>query len=193
MGAGLSRQRQAATSIICAGNRVYSTSQQTPYVRFAMHKPILQLTLVLICATAGPTFGQNDGMIHLPPMVQQGPNTTNIPVRSQEEADKERAKRANEMLQIEIRRDTDKLAQLSAELKDSIDKTNQGILPVDTLKKAEQIEKLAKSVKSKLKQSDRENLRVSGVPIGLIGGSPVSAGTMPISFCRASVCSRNAS
>ena len=36
-------------------------------------------------------------------------------------------------------------------------------------------------------------LRVSGVPIGLIGGSSVSAGTMPISFCRASVCSRIAS
>ena len=36
-------------------------------------------------------------------------------------------------------------------------------------------------------------LRVSGVPIGLIGGSSVSAGTMPICFCRASVCSRIAS
>ena len=36
-------------------------------------------------------------------------------------------------------------------------------------------------------------LRVSEVPIGLIGGSSVSAGTMPISFCRASVSSRIAS
>ena len=36
-------------------------------------------------------------------------------------------------------------------------------------------------------------VRVSGVPIGLIGGSSVSAGTMPSSFCRASVCSRIAS
>ena len=31
--------------------------------------------------------------------------------------------------------------------------------------------------------------RVSGVPIGLSGGSSVSAGTMPSSFCRARVCS----
>jgi len=30
-------------------------------------------------------------------------------------------------------------------------------------------------------------LRVSGVPIGLTGGSSVSAGTMPICFCRARV------
>ena len=36
-------------------------------------------------------------------------------------------------------------------------------------------------------------VRVSGVPIGLIGGSSVSAGTIPISFWRASVCSRIAS
>ena len=36
-------------------------------------------------------------------------------------------------------------------------------------------------------------VRVSGVPIGLIGGSSVSGGTMPISFWRASVCSRIAS
>ena len=36
-------------------------------------------------------------------------------------------------------------------------------------------------------------VRVSGVPIGLIGGSSVSAGTMPSSFWLASVCSRIAS
>ncbi len=36
-------------------------------------------------------------------------------------------------------------------------------------------------------------VRVSGVPIGLTGGSSVSAGTRPIFFWRASVCSRIAS
>ena len=35
--------------------------------------------------------------------------------------------------------------------------------------------------------------KVSGVPIGLTGGSCVSAGTMPSSFWRARVCSRSAS
>ncbi len=118
-----------------------------------MHQPILRLTLLLIWTTAGLAFAQNDGQIHLPPLVQQGPSTSNVPVRSQEEADRERARKANEMLQMEIKRDTEKLAQLSAELKESVDKSSQGILPVDTLKKAEQIEKLARSVKSKLKQS----------------------------------------
>ena len=36
-------------------------------------------------------------------------------------------------------------------------------------------------------------MRVSVVPSGLIGGSSVSGGTMPISFWRARVCSRIAS
>jgi len=115
-----------------------------------MSKAIVSLTLFFACATASLAFGQQ---INLPPMVQQGPNTSNVPVRTQEEADRERAKKANEMLQMEIKRDTEKLVQLSAELKESIDKSSQGLLAADTFKKAEQIEKLARSVKSKLKQS----------------------------------------
>jgi hypothetical protein len=115
-----------------------------------MRNAMLSLTLLFALVTASLSFGQQ---IHLPPMVQQGPSTSNVPVRSQEEADRERAKKANEMLQMEIKRDTEKLVQLSAELKESIDKTSQGLWPADTFKKAEQIEKLARSVKSKIKQS----------------------------------------
>jgi hypothetical protein len=41
---------------------------------------------------------------------------------------------------MEIRRDTEKLAQLTAELKGSRDKSSQGLLPADTLKRRKQIE-----------------------------------------------------
>jgi hypothetical protein len=115
-----------------------------------MLKHILPPILVLTLALAGFAFGQQ---IHLPPMVQQGPSTSNVPIRTQEQEDRERARKANEMLQMEIRRDTEKLFQLTTELKDLVDKSNQGILSADLLKKAEQVEKLAHSVKSKLKQS----------------------------------------
>lgn len=116
-----------------------------------MLKPISLRTLVLTLGLAGLAFAQDE--IHLPPMVRQGPSTSNIPVRTQEEADRERARKANEMLQMEIKRDTEKLFQLTTELKDFVEKSDQGILPADILKKAEQVEKLAHSVKSKLKQS----------------------------------------
>ena len=114
-----------------------------------MSNSILSLVMLIAFATSTFAFGQQ---IHLPPMVQQGPNTSSVPIRTQEEAERERVKKAYEVLQMEIKRDTEKLAQLTAELKEAVDKSNQGLLPADTLKKAEQIEKLARSVKSKIKQ-----------------------------------------
>ena len=109
------------------------------------------LFLLVLCSTWGSlAFGQD---IHLPPLVRQGPTTSNIPVRTEEQVDRERAQKANQLLQMEIKRDTEKLVTLSSELKDFADQRSQGVLSLDAVKKAEQIEKLAKSLKSKIKQS----------------------------------------
>ncbi|MGA8272702.1 MAG: hypothetical protein WB919_14170 [Candidatus Sulfotelmatobacter sp.] len=50
--------------------------------------------------------------------------------------------------------DTEKLLTLAQELKDSVGKTNVNILSVEVLKKANEIEKLAHSVKEKMKGSN---------------------------------------
>ena len=50
-----------------------------------------------------------------------------------------------------LKNDTDKLLKLSIELKSYVDKSNENVLSVDVVKKAEEIEKLAKSVKDKMK------------------------------------------
>lgn len=50
-----------------------------------------------------------------------------------------------------LKNDTDKLLKLSIELKTYVDKSNENVLSVDVVKKAEEIEKLAKSVKDKMK------------------------------------------
>jgi hypothetical protein len=47
--------------------------------------------------------------------------------------------------------DTDKLLALATDLKQQVDKTNQNILSVDVIKKADEIEKLAHSVKERMK------------------------------------------
>ena len=47
--------------------------------------------------------------------------------------------------------DTDKLLALATDLKQQVDKTNPNILSVDVIKKAEEIEKLAHSVKERMK------------------------------------------
>jgi spore coat polysaccharide biosynthesis protein SpsF (cytidylyltransferase family) len=61
------------------------------------------------------------------------------------------AKKANKGRQADLKRDTEKLLKLATELKEYVDKTNENVLSLNVLKKAEEIEKLAHSVKDKMK------------------------------------------
>jgi hypothetical protein len=61
------------------------------------------------------------------------------------------AKKANQARQAMLKSDTDKLLKLAVELKDYVDKSNENVLSVDVLKKADEIERLAHSVKDKMK------------------------------------------
>ena len=53
--------------------------------------------------------------------------------------------------QVALRQDTEKLLSLAAELKQNVDRTSPNILSMDVIKKAQEIEKLAKSVKDKMR------------------------------------------
>jgi hypothetical protein len=70
---------------------------------------------------------------------------------SRKQIEKDMAKKANLERQEQLKRDTDKLLKLATELKDYVDKTNENVLSLDVIKKADQIEKLAHSVKEKMK------------------------------------------
>jgi hypothetical protein len=63
----------------------------------------------------------------------------------------EMAKRAAKERTAALKTDTDKLLKLSVELKEYVDKSDENVLSLDVIKKAEEIEKLAKSVKDKMK------------------------------------------
>jgi hypothetical protein len=67
--------------------------------------------------------------------------------------EREMLKRANQERQEQLRRDSEKLLKMANELKEYVDKTDQNILSLNVLKKAEEIEKLAHSVKEKMKTS----------------------------------------
>lgn len=53
----------------------------------------------------------------------------------------------------QLQRDTEKLVALVAELKQHIDKSNPNILSMEAIKKAAEIQKLAKSVEDKMKNA----------------------------------------
>jgi hypothetical protein len=60
-------------------------------------------------------------------------------------------KKANLQREQDIRKDTAKLLELATELKQEVDRSNSNTLSLGVVKKAEEIEKLAKSVKNKMK------------------------------------------
>jgi hypothetical protein len=61
-------------------------------------------------------------------------------------------KAMNLQRQQDIRKDTDRLLQLATELKAAVDKSNENTLSLDVVRKAEEVEKLAKQVKEKMKE-----------------------------------------
>jgi len=102
----------------------------------------------MITATS-PLLAQGNNTIPYPPNpARQRPDAAE---EARIRAEQEMAKKANVERQAELKRDTEKLLKLATELKDSVDKTNENTLSVDVMKKAEEIEKLAHSVKDKMK------------------------------------------
>jgi hypothetical protein len=69
----------------------------------------------------------------------------------QDQVSSDLAKKANMARMESLKNDTEKLLKLAEQLKDSVDKSGANVLSLDVVKKAEQIEKLAHSVKEKMK------------------------------------------
>jgi hypothetical protein len=67
------------------------------------------------------------------------------------ELEKKMAKARLEDRYRNLKRDTQKLLELATELKQYVDKTNQNVLSLEVIKKCDQIERLAKSVRSNMK------------------------------------------
>jgi hypothetical protein len=63
----------------------------------------------------------------------------------------EMAKKAAKERLAALKSDTDKLLKLSVELKNYVDKSDENVLSLDVIKKADEIEKLARSVRDKMK------------------------------------------
>lgn len=119
-----------------------------------MRHKLLLLSLVLLTALPSRIVGQNPpSSPNLgPPFPRQDPSQGRPDDNENaEKLKKTMEKKLNEQRNAQLKRDTDKLLELSTELKQYVDKTNENVLSVDVVKKAEEIEKLAHSVKEKMK------------------------------------------
>lgn len=72
---------------------------------------------------------------------------------AQKEMQDRMTREANKKRQQDIRNDTDKLFKLATELKAAVDKTNENLLSLEVVRKAEEVEKLARKVKEKMKDA----------------------------------------
>jgi hypothetical protein len=106
-------------------------------------------TLALSLLLSIPGYAQG----HRLPQVPKG-DSTDTPVDVKDNRDRltqDMAKKANLERQAALKNDTDKLLKLATELKGYVEKSNENVLSLEVLKKAEEIEKLARSVKEKMK------------------------------------------
>jgi nitric oxide reductase activation protein len=82
----------------------------------------------------------------LPGAAPSGPMTP-----EQEHIEHDRAKRMNKERFDNLKRDTAKLLELATELKQNVDRANENTLSLDVIKKADEIDKLAKQIREKMK------------------------------------------
>lgn len=114
---------------------------------------LLQLLLVVVISRV-PALAQDSGPPLPPSRVQSPdelPNEDPVVREHREKLEKAMQKKANQEREAQLKKDTEKLLQLSTELKQYVEKTNENVLSVDVIKKAEEIEKLAHSVKEKMR------------------------------------------
>ena len=117
---------------------------------FAVAVLLFLVTPVLSVALFGQNSGQAPAQFPgLSPIPGLSPDPHENPDRAKMERDM--AKKANRERHVQLQRDTDNLLKLANELKQYVDKSNEHTLSLDVVKKAEEIEKLAHSVKEKMK------------------------------------------
>ena len=104
---------------------------------------VLTLLSLFVCY---PAFTQQS-VPHSAPEVNQPFDDDEARSRIAHDMEKKAAKQRVAALKT----DTDKLLKLSLELKEYVDKSDENVLSLDVIKKAEAIEKLAKSVREKMK------------------------------------------
>jgi hypothetical protein len=119
--------------------------QEVLVLRFSQRALVAVLSLFLGSACMLPSsVAQNRTA---PPVGQQNAPEDEGTIRMK----KDMAKKANSERHEALKRDTDHLLELAQQLKDQVDKSSENTLSLDVMKKAEEIEKLAHSVKEKMK------------------------------------------
>lgn len=131
-------------------------SRRVKFRRFRLGTRFAQLVILGgFLLSVAPVWGQSAGQLpqqHQPNEMPSGPiSPGEHPNPLEDKMLRQRMKALNEQRQKQLVEDTNRLLTLATELKEEVDKSSKDTLSISVIKKAEQIEKLAKSVKDKMK------------------------------------------
>lgn len=116
---------------------------------------ILIIVAVMLCLPEVAACQESDSTQKDPQFEKQRNGENPDQARIERDMARQRAKQR----QQQLKDDTDKLLKLASELKQYVDKTNQDILSVDVLKKTDEIDKLAKSIRDKMKEGSYDGVK----------------------------------
>jgi hypothetical protein len=107
--------------------------------------------LVFIAMTpAVSDGGQQNQYPHIPPELNRVPDSNQANDINDQQSKKDSFEAANARRKKEISAESAKLLKLATELKAEVDKTDKDTLSINVIRKADEIEKLAHSVKEKM-------------------------------------------
>ena len=127
------------------------TIAELPRKRTAWAGLAAALLFLAIAPIARDGMGQNT-YPHLPPELNRIPDSNQANEINDQQKKKDNFEAANAERKKEIASDSAKLLKLATELKAEVDKTNKDTLNLKVVRKADEIEKLAHSVKEQMKK-----------------------------------------
>jgi hypothetical protein len=139
---------------VLKGERMRRSNAKLRWVAVTLAGILLTGAWVVVCRVDLPTVLAAQNSQNPPPQNQASPDLPPEPppfghevdTKTVEQVQIQRAQNAE--WQKQLTQDTAKLLQLAKQLKEEVDKSDGNTLSVDVIKKATEIDKLAKSVKS---------------------------------------------
>jgi hypothetical protein len=120
-------------------------------VRVSKRYLLVPALLLSFCAGSWAQVDPCNLTIQVPGGRDRRPRNSEAEDARREEMRHDQQKKLNEERQASLKKDSEELFNLASQLKASVDKTTQNTLSVDVVRTAQQIEKLAKSVREKMK------------------------------------------
>ena len=125
----------------------------SPWMKISRIAIAAGLVAVAIIPSVGKALLQN-GPRNVPEFLNHLPDANDEEKMRQQKQTQQDFEAANAARKKQVSEQTAKLLKLATDLKEEVDKTGKDTLSVDTIRKAEAIEKLARNIKAKLTESN---------------------------------------